>query len=307
MKKSNIKKPAQFIRKHNRGNNRTGISNVDKELYKQLEANAPILDQEQIPEVNNPFKHVEVGDMFDPYTKEQLNATGTRAMYELDAEMLKYEWVVKFPTMEPRVWMRDIKGLSHAQAKRLFEVGGKEGGWNEAKVHVLDRMTQSVVKRHIDQMAEVQEMHIKASKIGLAKAVEMLTKLQIEPAKDKSGKIIRDGDNKVVYRGFRSIDLLNSLSAVEKAQQIYRRAMGLPNEEAGLAQILDKVNLHFNQTNIQNNVQMTPAAPDPVQAKMRKLAEDLNYDQILEFVEFRREQKKLLKERMIDMEAESKH
>jgi len=255
-----------------------------KELHKTIDVLPP----------ESPLKTIDIGDMFDPYTAKKISEVGARGMYEADVDLLKIEWVIKYPTLKVKDWLLHKKGYSYTQAAKLYEIGGKEDGWNEAKNHVLDKMTSSIVKRHIDQMADVQEQHIKASKIGLAKAVEMLSKLSIEPVKGKDGKLLKDATGKPVWRGFRSIDLLNCLGAVEKAQQIYRRAMGLPNEEAGLAQILDKVNVHFNQVNIQNNEVAAPVV-DPVKDKMRKIAEELTHDQILEFVEFRREQRAILK------------
>jgi len=116
-----------------------------------------------------------------------------------------------------------------------------------------------------------------------------LSRLSIDPAKDKDGKIIKDGDGKIVWKGFRSIDLLNVMSAIEKAQQIYRRSMGFPNDEGGMAQILEKVAL------IQNNTQIIVHEGDrPVveKSEKEKAIDELSYDDIMEFVEFRREQKK---------------
>ena len=214
---------------------------------------------------------------------------GGKEKWAHDTSLLKIEWAIKFPLLTPRIFLIEKKGYSSSQADTIIGTSGGAIEWQSERGKILDKMTETTVMRHIDQMAEVQETHVKASKVGLAKAIEMLSRLSVDPAKDKDGKIIKDGDGKIVWKGFRSIDLLNVMSAIEKAQQIYRRSMGLPNDEGGMAQILEKVAL------IQNNTQIIVHEGDrPVveKSEKEKAIDELSYDDIMEFVEFRREQKK---------------
>lgn len=207
-----------------------------------------------------------------------------------DSQLLRLEWAIKYPQLSPFEFLTEIKSYSAAQATRIITATGTLADWNQEKATVLDKMTESVVKRHIDIIAEVQETHVKASKVGLAKAIEFLSKLSIEPAKDADGKIIVDGKGKPVWKGFRSIDLLNIMSSIEKAQAIYRKAMGLPNDESGMAQILEKV----SQLNIQQNhlhIHEAPGAAPKTELTM-KVEKEMSYDDLLEFIEFRREQKR---------------
>jgi hypothetical protein len=207
-----------------------------------------------------------------------------------DAQILRLEWAIKYPTMSPREFLQDVKGYSFSQIRLILEKTGTAEEWNREKNAVLDRMTESVVKRHIDIIAEVQETHIKASKVGLAKAIEFLSKLSVEPAKDSDGRMIMDGNGRPVWKGYRSIDLMNIMSSIEKAQVIYRRAMGLGNDEGGMAQILEKIGQLNVQQNVQENHLHIHEAP---QSELgQKIEKEMSYDDLLEFIEFRREQKK---------------
>lgn len=206
-----------------------------------------------------------------------------------DAQILRLEWAIKYPTMSPREFLQDIKGYSFSQIRTILESTGTAEEWTREKNNVLDKMTESVVKRHIDIIAEVQETHIKASKVGLAKAIEFLSKLSVEPAKDSDGRVIMDGNGRPVWKGYRSIDLMNIMGSIEKAQQIYRRAMGLGNDE-GMAQILEKIGQLNVQQNVQENHLHIHEAP---QSELgQKIEKEMSYDDLLEFIEFRREQKR---------------
>jgi hypothetical protein len=205
-----------------------------------------------------------------------------------DSALLKLEWAIKYSDMSPASYLREIKGYSQNQIKHILELDGGRVDWTVEKNAVRDKLTESVVKRHIDLIAEVQEQHISASKLGLAKAIEMLAKLSIEPAKDKDGKIIVDAKGKIVHRGFRSIDLVNCMAAIEKAQMIYRKAMGLPNDEGGLQQILDKV----TQVNIQNNITNIHGAAAPESEKVKELEKQLSVEDIMDLVKLKREMRK---------------
>lgn len=207
-----------------------------------------------------------------------------------DSQILRLEWAIKYPTLTPAEFLLDIKGYSHQQTSKIIETTGGMSEWLLEKNNVLDKMTESVVKRHIDIIAEVQETHIKASKVGLAKAIEFLAKLSIEPARDADGKMIMDGKGKPVWKGYRSIDLVNIMNSIEKAQVIYRRAMGLGNDEGGMAQILEKIGQLNVQQNVQQNHLHIHEAPQSELAT--KIEKEMSYDDLLEFIEFRREQKK---------------
>jgi hypothetical protein len=78
------------------------------------------------------------------------------------------------------------------------------------------------------------------------------------------------------------------MAAIEKAQMIYRKAMGLPNDEGGLQQILDKV----TQVNIQNNITNIHGAAAPESEKVKELEKQLSVDDIMDLVKLKREMRK---------------
>jgi len=224
-------------------------------------------------------------------TKKRSSLPGGKERFRHDVELLQFEHAVKYPLYSIMSFLCEIKGYSTAQANMILRAHPAIE-WKKVRGEVLDKLTESTVKRHIDLIAEVQETHIKASKLGLAKSIEMLSRMQLTPLKDKAGRILMGDDGKPVYRGFRSIDLLNCMGAIEKAQQIYRRAMGLPNEEAGLSQVLDKINQMKEAagTTLVQNIQVNVEAP--VDELGQRLAE-LKYEDVMELIERRRELKRL--------------
>lgn len=208
-----------------------------------------------------------------------------------DAEVLRAEWAIKYPQMAPYRFMQDIKGYSENQSQSLIRIGGGLEEWHRERDRVLDKMTESVVKRHVDQLAEVNDQHVKSSKLGLARAVQMLTEGGQVVIDKESGLPRKDAMGRALMAPLKPADLVMCMSAIEKAQRIYRSAMGLPNDESGMAQLLEKVQINFNQTNnVQNNLNVTEPPKESPAAEQARL---LTYDEISEFVEFRREQKKL--------------
>jgi hypothetical protein len=226
-----------------------------------------------------------IGDMFE---------TGEREQHE--AELLRFEWAVKYWDYSPRQFLMEKKGIAPSAADRIVALLGGHEEWAKERAGVLDKMTESVVMRHIDKLAEVNDTHVRASKLVMTKAIEYLSKMSLSPAKDKKGKLILDADDKPLWRGIRSIDIVNCANAIKTAQDLYRKAMGLPNDESGLAQILEKVNQLNIQQNIHNSVHIHEGGtePDPKAEALKKAQEHLSYDDIVEFVKYRREQKKLL-------------
>mgnify|MGYP001218752413 CR=1 FL=1 len=247
----------------------------------------------------DPFKH---GATTDP---REIGVV-ERSRYESD--ILKIEWAVKWPHLTPMNFLMEKKMLNFSQADHLIQYGGGVGEWQSEKSKILDKLTEGVVKRHIDLIAEVQETHIKASKIGLAKAVEFLTKMNMEPARGKDGKIIMDHSKdhpRPVYKGMRSIDLMNCMSAIEKAQQIYRRALGLPNEEAGLQQVLEKIQ-QMQVHNTQINIGMAAPIPETEERRdLKKKVEGLSYDDIMTFVRAKREDRKTIEAQKVEAPSQA--
>lgn len=196
-----------------------------------------------------------------------------------EADLLHLEWVFKYPTLSPTAYLGTIKGYSKYEVNDLLaRLPPPE--WYARKEKIGDEITADLIKRHTHVIAEVQEQHIRASNVGLAKAIEMIAKMSIDPLMDDDGKIKVDPKTgKPLYKGFRSIDLLNCLSSIKIAQEIYRKAMGLPNDGEGLAQILDKL------VPVQNSTQINIS----VESEKDKKMNELSYDDLMLLIEHKRE------------------
>jgi hypothetical protein len=249
------------------------IKQVKKELKKERKRNGPHLKADD-------FNPKELAPL--PLARNKAKRISPRERLKGEVEVTALEWALKYSTMTVTAFLRDIKGYSEYRRGAMLAALPVEE-WHKVKEGINDAVTSDLVKRHVDVMAEVQEQHVRASNIGLLKAIEMISKMQLEPMRDKSGKMMMDPTTKKpVYRGFRSIDLLNCMNSISKAQEIYRRAMGLPNDGEGLAQILEKLG-----GNVTNNTQININS-DPSTEKEKALAA-LSYDEIMTFVEHKRE------------------
>lgn len=237
-------------------------------------------------------------------TKEKIDASFTtladpvgKAVVEIggvererhDANILRLEWAIKFPMLSPQEFLLHEKDYSPRQAHRIFEVSGGESEWRDERDKLLNGVTETMIKRNIDKIVEMKETHIKLSQLGMAKIAEMMSKMQIEPVLNEEGKLMIDPRTKrPVYRGFRSIDLLNCAGALGKFQDIQDRAMGtMPN--LGMAQIQEAIKSSHNvQINVQNNltIEETP------KSKMEQIVDKLEYEDIAEMIKERRAMKR---------------
>lgn len=207
-----------------------------------------------------------------------------------DANILRLEWAIKFPMLSPQEFLLHEKDYSPKQAHRIFEVSGGEAEWRDERDKLLNGVTETLIKRNIDKIVEMKETHIKLSQLGMAKIAEMMSKMQIEPVLNEEGKLMIDPRTKrPVYRGFRSIDLLNCASALSKFQDIQDKAMGVA-PDLGMAQIADAIKSHSAvQINVQNNLTIEEAP----KSKMEQIVEKLEYEDIAELIKERRAMKRL--------------
>jgi len=239
-----------------------------------------------------PVKPIEIKASKDLATPDPLGITDIAGKSKLEhtVEVLVLEWAFFYGNHSPSGYL-EFKGYSPGQIANIFRVIPATD-WYPKRETAQNRVTENLVKRHVDIMAAVQDEHIKSSKLSLAKAVKMLADGDVEWT---------DSDGKKHKRFLRSIDILNCTSAIEKAQKIYRTAMGLPNDEAGMQQILKTLQnieiqsqiaasrpleqeVHLHQTNIQVN-------QTNVDAAQGKTPHELTHDDILIMIEARREQK----------------
>lgn len=205
---------------------------------------------------------------------------------EREAKILKMEWVFESKGMAPNTWLQEAKGFSDARSKSLVEASGGAASWYTEKEKLKNSVTETLVKRQVDLIAETQDTHITGAKLTMAKAMDMLAHGP-EAIDKKTGAKTR--------WSLRSVDLLNCATAIEKAQKIYRTAIGFGSDEGGLKQILEAIQrTGLTQINIQNNTTIEHSEPDlpPEELAMRDKMTKMSYEDLVEIIEWRREQKR---------------
>jgi len=163
-----------------------------------------------------------------------------------DLDALMVERGVLFPHASIRDYLINVKGYSESQY-HIFMKFAPAMDWDERKRLLQDQITQQLVARHIDGIAEAHDMFLKASKLGIGRALEMLARLQVSdvPVEVEVPDLKNPGKTKVVKKfSLRSVDLLNILSALKSAQEIYRKAMGINDEEDSMVNLMER----FRQT-----------------------------------------------------------
>lgn len=232
---------------------------------------------------------------------------GGLSRIEREAEVLMIDWAIRFPLLKPLEFLTAEKGYSVAQANAILHETGGSDDWELKRTEIQNKMTETVIKRHVDQMAEFNDMFIKGAKVSMAKAIEMLSKLGIDAVKDEDGKLMIDPKTKKpIYRGFRSIDLLNITNSLKAAQEIYRRGLGISDGEGGMAQLLEKVTQltelqkrEINVNNTQINLTVNPAKKEAEQ-KIENFIREMNYDDIRAFVEYHKKNGEIVDAEVIE-------
>lgn len=209
-----------------------------------------------------------------------------------EARLLSWQWAVEGGELTPTQWLR-TRGYSDATIQNYYNALGGVEEFRKKRTQLQDNVTEKIAKRYVDKIAEMSESHLKSSNLIHLKSVEYLSKLSIEPARDKHGKILTDGKGKPVFRGIRSQDLLNAALAVKESQNIMRKALGISDrDEFGLAQILNKIEqkneIHNTQVNITVNTE---------EKEISKAVEKLSYDDVVDIIKAKRR-------RMRELEAQ---
>lgn len=232
-----------------------------------------------------------VEPMIDPKEKY---TTGEKEHKE--GKLLMFQWAIEGGPTTPRQWLI-AQGYSPRAAEMFFEILPQDE-WREKRRSLQDGVTEKIAKRYVDKIAEMSESHLKSSNLIHLKAVEYLSKLSIEPARDGKGKIIVDGNGKPVFRGIRSQDLVNAAVAVKESQAIMRKALGINDrDDFGLQQILNKIEqkneIHNTQINIINTED----------SKIAKAVERLDYDDIVDLIKARRRKAREIEAKRIEEEG----
>ena len=188
----------------------------------------------------------------------------------------RLDWMIGYSTVTPYQYLRKVKDLSHSKAVSILARVPPQN-WYDQKQEYLNQVSENVAKRHIDAIVEAQGQYVKASQLGLAKCLDMLSKINTEPLLDSKGHELKTKSGKPVYRP-RSLDVLNLMNAIKTGQEIYRKAMGLKDED-GLQSVINVI--QGDQINVESTINSSVNV-------VEQIKDELTYDEILMFIEEKR-------------------
>lgn len=238
------------------------------------------------PFSKNKDLHAEIIMPIKPKGSEHISA---REALRGQIEILQLEWAIKYPTISVRQYLIHIKGFSEVQYKQIvLECPSEE--WEDQKDLIKDRITESLVKRHVDIVAEMHDQFIGAGRMTMAKALQQLTNGVMTYHK-KDGEIKEMGRREMYPRELKEV-----AEALLKSQQMFRTALGLPNDGEGSAQILERLIKQQRLLNHKQNTQINvgedgkeKAASEDKVEQIRRKFEELSYDEIMVFIDHKRQ------------------
>ena len=174
---------------------------------------------------------------------------------------LMIEWASVSPNTSVRDFVINQKSFTPRQYKHIMS-RAPAADWKCRREEIQNQISAQKISRHIDEAVEINALYVKASRLSLARSLDHMIKLDPVPE--------------------RSTQLLNLIKAVEVSQRVFHTAMGIPSGE-GLCQIYAQVKESVNQE-------------QHTETKQPGWVDQITYDQILEFIEFRREKKQEAKD-----------
>lgn len=208
-----------------------------------------------------------------------------------DVENLQLERGMLYPGMRVYDFLVRVKGYTPNQYKEFMRlVPGAD--WDKVRDETQSKITARVAERHVDLIAESEDLFLRTAKIGITRIVEMLTKLKISDIPEFV--VIADPrtGNKKTYKKLhlRSVDIANCMAALENGMKIYRSALGLSEEGEGLKYVMDQLRDLLAGSGV-NLTQITVnQGPKPInlgQEKISDIAEN-DYDRLFQLIEMKR-------------------
>lgn len=208
----------------------------------------------------------------------EVNGTATKEQQlmlerdRLNDQLMMTEWALTGGKQQVYAWLQDTKGFSLAQAKRIVQ-RRPIPMWHNILEYVQNHYSNSLVKRHMEQAALLNDQHMMAAKLGMAKAMEFLSKMSIEQKVDKAGR--------PYFAHFRTADLKNCLDSIQVAQKITRTALGLPTDE-GSVHIWQKIQQTINMS--PPKLEDLPPEGEDLKVQVLRLQRTYSYDDIKEMI-----------------------
>lgn len=191
---------------------------------------------------------------------------------KMSDQLWMLEWAMTAGKVSIMSWLQEMKGLTTHQCGEIL-TRCPAVNWRKTLEYVQNNTTNNLVKRHVESASQLNDQHMSAAKLGMAKAIEFMSKMTIEVKEKKNGQ--------PYFSHFRTIDLKHCMETIRVAQQITRTALGLPNDEGSIhiwQQIQQNVNLHPPK---QEDV---PVVGEDLKTQVGRLQREYTYDGIREMM-----------------------
>jgi len=221
---------------------------------------------------------------------KQARTQSARELITEKVELLQMEWALFHPEKSVLEFITVEKGYSKGQYCAMT-TKAPVSEWKARKEVYQNKIAMQVAERHIDKIAEMNDQHIKAGRLGLVKGLQLLSQGVTGVVKKTGKKFQRD----LYPQEYNFV-----MQGIKTAQQVYRTAMGMPGDSEGMRQLLEDL-ARRNQTAVQNiqiNLNQSDDKTKDVSpkedgiSKLKALMDGLSHDELKVFVERKREKLK---------------
>jgi len=212
----------------------------------------------------------------------------------LERRLWLLEWSLAGGKVDPLTWLKLEKKMDNKSAEEFLR-NTPYHLWARMLDHVQELSVTTMVTRHVDQVATLNDQHLMAAKLAMAKALEFLSKMNIESKIGKNGQ--------PYFAHFRTTDLKNCIESIRIAQQISRTALGLPSDE-GSIHVWQKIqqSVNINPPSLED----VPDAQLIIKDQALLLQKSYTYDDIKNLITAVKEIKRQAQQGVIDVEQTPK-
>jgi hypothetical protein len=186
----------------------------------------------------------------------------------LNDQLLMTEWALTGGRQQVFTWLQEVKGFNITQAKHIV-ARRPLPQWARILEYVQNNYSNNLVRRHMENAARANDQHMMAAQLGMAKAMEFLSKMNVETKVDKKGQ--------PYFAHFKTADLKACMDSIATAQKITRVALGLPSDE-GSVHIWTKIQQTINTT--APVAEDLPPDGEDLKVQVMRLQKTYSYDDI---------------------------
>ena len=182
---------------------------------------------------------------------------------------LQLDWATNHPNKSVRDYLMNVKDLSDRQYRYIIS-HAKLVEWQARRQEIQNSVDMDKIRTYSTKAAEVHAQFVDAAKLGLSKIVDALAH-----SDDLSPQ-----------------DLLNLSKALEENQKTLHQAMGVSADD-GLVHVYLEMDKRIKESQMKIEQEAT-------QSKSDNAFQQLAYEDLLEFIEWRRDLKKRANAQNVD-------